>query len=328
MENTHLSSRNSLNSSLGASEFKRYAEGWLLDCEIRQHSARTLALRRLILEKFLWWLKQYEIGAVDTLTLRKFLAYITNGHKEPGGRWGNPKENQPVTPATIQLYHRHLRACLNWIVEEGGIDASPMAKVKPPIDRPDQIQPFTPEQVDAVLAAARRSKHPRRDEAICLFLLDTGVRVSEMCALKFGQLEMVTRSAVVEGKGGKKRSVYYGRRTAKALWAYLREEERTPEEPLFKSDNGKNIGEALTPNGVLQMLGRLASAAKIETIRVSPHTFRHTFAVWFLRDGGNQFTLMSLLGHTDVKMTQRYVAFAQADIASQHRQHSPVDRMK
>ena len=89
-----------------------------------------------------------------------------------------------------------------------------MAKIKAPIDRPDRVHPFSEEQMEAILTAARHSKHPRRDESICLFLLDTGVRVSEMCELLFGQLDIVTRSAVVEGKGGKKRSVYYGKRTA------------------------------------------------------------------------------------------------------------------
>jgi integrase/recombinase XerD len=63
-------------------------------------------------------------------------------------------------------------------------------------------------------------------------------------------------------------------------------------------------------------------------VRLSPHTFRHTFAIEFLRNGGNQFTLMALLGHTDVKMTQRSVTYAQADIAAQHRINSPVDRMR
>jgi integrase/recombinase XerC/integrase/recombinase XerD len=217
---------------------------------------------------------------------------------------------------------------MNWIVAEGGIDGSPMATVKAPIDRPDQILPFTQEQVTQILAASQKTSHPKRDYAICLFLLDTGLRVSELCSLKFGQLDMLAKTALVEGKGQKKRSIYFGRQTSKALWSYLREEVRDPEQAVFINDTGINAGHTMSRNGVLLMMRRLAKIANIPTVRLSPHTFRHTFAIEFLRNGGNQFTLMALLGHTDVKMTQRYVTYAQADIAAQHRINSPVDRMR
>ena len=309
-------------------EFKRYASGWLLDCEMRRHSAQTLQLRKFILNKFYWWLQYSENSTVDRLSIRQFILYVTNGHTEPGGRWGQPHENQPVKPATVQLYHRHLRACINWIVAEGGLDSSPMATIKAPIDRPDQVQPFTQEQIEAILTAAKQTSHPKRDTAICLFLLDTGLRVSELCSITFGQLDLLTKTALVEGKGQKKRSIYFGRQTSKALWSYLREEERDPAQPLFLSDGGIHAGEGLTRNGITLMMRRLAKVANIPTVRLSPHTFRHTFAIEFLRNGGNQFTLMALLGHTDVKMTQRYVTYAQADIAAQHRINSPVDRMR
>jgi site-specific recombinase XerD len=62
--------------------------------------------------------------------------------------------------------------------------------------------------------------------------------------------------------------------------------------------------------------------------RCSPHTFRHTFAISFLRAGGNVFTLKEMLGHTSLAMTNRYVAIAQADISKQHAQFSPVKTFK
>ena len=202
-----------------------------------------------------------------------------------------------------------------------------MARVKPPIDRPDQVQPFTNDQVLDILAAAKKSSHPKRDYAICIFLLDSGLRVSEMCSLTMADLDMPARSATVEGKGGKKRSISFGAQTTKALWSYLREYERHEHQAIFLSDRGLETGEALTSNGVLQMLHRLADRAELKNVRCSPHTFRHTFAINFLRNGGNQFTLMQILGHTDTKMTQRYVAFAEADVARQQKIHSPADHI-
>jgi site-specific recombinase XerD len=70
------------------------------------------------------------------------------------------------------------------------------------------------------------------------------------------------------------------------------------------------------------------NAKNIEATRCSPHTFRYTFAVEFLRAVGNVFSLQQPLGHTSLHMTNRYVALAQGDIENQHRQFSPVERLK
>jgi len=85
---------------------------------------------------------------------------------------------------------------------------------------------------------------------------------------------------------------------------------------------------SLTRSGLLQLIERLGIAAGIKQVRCSPHTFRHTFAVDFLRNGGNSFNLQQLLGHCDMHMTARYVNVAQADIENQHRRYSPADRIK
>jgi integrase len=310
------------------SDFREFFEGWMLDGEVRANSPHTQSIRRFVFTKFLWYCRHFEVEAVSSLTIRQFLAYLVRGHEQEGGRWGNPRETQPVKPATVHGYYRVLRAFCNWCVEEGLLALSPMAAIKPPIVRSDQVQPFTPEQIAALIQAAKRALHPRRDEAILLFLLDTGVRASELCGLRRENLDPVSRSARILGKGGKERTVYFGAKTARVLWQYLREEPPARQQAVFRADRGVRAGEALTPSGLLRLIRRLGQAAHIGQARCSPHTFRHTFAIEFLRNGGNQFTLMQLLGHTDLAMTARYVALAQADIARQHRHNSPVDRLQ
>ena len=93
----------------------------------------------------------------------------------------------------------------------------------------------------------------------------------------------------------------------------------------FCADRGPCAGEPLTRSGLRQLVSRLGKDAGIQATRCSPHNFRHTFAVSFLRNGGNAFTLQQMLGHTSLHMTNRYVALAQADIENQHRQFSPAD---
>ncbi len=313
------------NAVLNPSELAKLADGWLQAGEISQHSSSTIATRRLFLNNFLWFLREKKHTECDTHTVRAFLAYVTNGHKEPGGRWGKSHLTKPATSRTVKDYHGCLKAFFNWIVLEERLEASPLERIPTPIDRPDQIQPFTDEQVNTLLLAARSSRHPKRDEALLLFLLDTGVRVSELTGIQFRDLDSSGMRATVEGKGGKTRPVFYGKRTRKALFDYVRNDgNRDDDDPLFMSERG----EAFTRWGVAQIVERLAEAAGIQREHCSPHTFRHTFAVSFLRNGGNQMALMALLGHTNIQMTSRYVTLAQADVERQHRQFSPADALK
>jgi site-specific recombinase XerD len=314
--------------ALSVAELRSAAEGWLLDGDIRQHSARTQGNRREIIEKLLWFLDDQEFATCSLLELRKFLSYLSRGHEDPRGRWGNPRMKSQVKPRTVHTYHGHLRTFFRWLVDEGVIGQSPMESIAPPISRSDQVQPFTDAQVAALIAAAKSTTHARRDEAIVLFLLDTGVRASELCGILFGDLDMPARRCSVLGKGNKRRGVYFGKSTAKALYYYIREDAREPNDSLFITDRGETAGDPLTRSGLLQLIERLEKSAHLTGIRCSPHTFRHTFAISFLRNGGNVFTLQQMLGHTSLHMTNRYVALAQADIEKQHRQFSPVDSLR
>ena len=327
MANNPLPSRKLLSEEevLSCAELKRCSEEWLLSCQIEQHSNATLANRRLILKNFFWFLNHAELPTCGLTELRRFFAYFSTAHTNPEGRWGNPQEKTPVKPSTVATYHRQLKTFFNWIVSEGYLSVSPMDRIKAPIDRPDAIQPFTYEQIDALLGAAKRSRMSLRDEALILFLWDTGARASELCSMRFRDVDLHTRQAtIVEGKGGKSRTIYLGNRVTKALFQYLKRDKREPEDALFLSERG----DALTRSGLQRILERLEKEAGLTGVRCSPHTFRHTFAVSFLRNGGNQFSLMTMLGHTDLKMTARYVQLAQADIEKQHRSFSPADRQK
>jgi integrase/recombinase XerD len=71
----------------------------------------------------------------------------------------------------------------------------------------------------------------------------------------------------------------------------------------------------------------IAKAAKVKSTKCGPHTFRHTFAVEFIRAGGDVFRLQQILGHTTLEMTRHYVHFAKSDLREAHRKFSPVNRM-
>lgn len=143
-----------------------------------------------------------------------------------------------------------------------------------------------------------------------------------------GDINRHSERTLESRRGGKSRIVPFSRDTKRALYHHLNEREWEPDAPLFLSGRGKRAGDGLTRNGLMQLIRRIGRAARAAGARCSPHTFRHTFAIEFLRAGGNVFTLQQMLGHTHLAMTNRYVAIAQADIQNQHRQFSPVARLK
>ncbi|MBI3911912.1 MAG: hypothetical protein HY320_13400 [Armatimonadetes bacterium] len=168
-------------------DLDNHIQNWLLDGEYRQHSQRTLDARRRLLDKFRWFLRQQEAPACGAREVRAFLAYAGRGHEQPEGRWENPR----LRPGTVASYYNILRAFFGFLVAEGVLEAPPMANLRAPIARADQVQPFTREQANALLAAARKSQHPRRNEVLVMFLLDTGAQASEVCGLRFCDLHLV-----------------------------------------------------------------------------------------------------------------------------------------
>lgn len=314
-------------SNIPMAELETNAREWFYDQEARGHSPRTIELRKILLGKLQWFLREEKYESCGTPELRAFFAYLVRPPQPGKGRWGNPRLTVAMRPSTAATYHSHLRAFFHWLVSEEVVDISPLEKIKPPIARADQIQPFSAEEIEALLNAAKRSRHPARDKAILLLGMDSGMRATEMVSLKRRDVDFDEKCCTVLGKGNKRRKVYFGIRVRKALIQYINAERHEPDDPLFFADRGTRAGEPLTRSGLLQLMWRLGEAAAIRSKRCSPHTLRHTFAVEFLKAGGNVFTLKELLGHTDLTMTNRYVSFAQADIQNQHRRFSPADRI-
>lgn len=109
-------------------------------------------------------------------------------------------------------------------------------------------------------------------------------------------------------------------RTAQALWRYLSTRpEAQPDESLFITYNGREID----PTQIAKSLKTLGNKAGVKGVH--PHRFRHTFAIQYLRNGGDPYTLQLLLGHSTLEMVKRYLSLAQMDIDKAHRRASPVD---
>jgi integrase/recombinase XerD len=118
--------------------------------------------------------------------------------------------------------------------------------------------------------------------------------------------------------------VYLGKVTRNAVWRYLaeREDGEVLDAPLFLACPGR----PLNTNTLRRLIARIAERADVKA--AYPHKFRHTFAVTYLRSGGDVFTLQNLLGHSSLDMVRHYAKLAQLDVEQAHRKASPVDNWR
>ncbi|MFC1892937.1 tyrosine-type recombinase/integrase [Chloroflexota bacterium] len=188
------------------------------------------------------------------------------------------------------------------------------------------IEPLTPEEIAIILDAIDQKKESgRRNHVIVVLMLDTGLRASEVAGAKLKDFNPMEGCIKVMGKGKKERIVPVGTIVLTALSEYItyvRPEIAAPDcDSLFVSENSKPI----TVNALKLFFSRLAEKSGIT--RLHAHLCRHTFAINYLLNGGDIFSLKEILGHSSLEMVNRYLHFTKAQITARHREFSPIDRM-
>ncbi len=168
-----------------------------------------------------------------------------------------------------------------------------------------------------------------RNRAILWVLYDTGIRLSELCGLRIGDFDRKHGLITVKGKGSKERRIALGQNCLRHLLYYL-ERHRPDEEELAEwgsaGEDHLFLSETRTPltiNGVTLLFARLRKRAGITDKRISPHIFRHTFAIRYLVLGNDPFSLQELLGHEDMTTVKNYMHMNDETIQSQKRKYSP-----
>jgi len=173
------------------------------------------------------------------------------------------------------------------------------------------LVPFLSRQeVDALLAAPdQRTWSGRRDHALLLLAVQTGLRLSELTGLRHEDLHFGAGAHVrVIGKGRKERCTPLSKSTRAVLDAWVREPPRAEDQPLFPNARGGQ----LTAHGVHYLLHKhvAAASAKCSSLnnkRVSPHVLRHTTAMDLLQAGVDCSVIALWLGHESVETTQVYL---------------------
>ncbi len=278
---------------------QRLLDGMLLSSTIEHYinglyaenkSPNTIDVYHRRLKMFSDYIGDRNLSQIQPLHLREYL-----GHRSQG-----------KAPATVHQSYRVLRTFFKWCLAEGIMEHYPLQNIKPPKLDYKIIETFTAEDIKKMMDACSPQRFTGvRNKAIILVLLDSGIRSAEMINLSVNDIDYRLGIIKVKGKGGKERLVRIGSNARQQLWRYmlLRDSRnQRGEERLFLSEEMKPF----TKNGLDTIINKIGRVAGIEGKRCSPHTFRHTFSVSFLRAGGNVFDLQQLLGHTSLEMVKRY----------------------
>jgi site-specific recombinase XerD len=210
-------------------------------------------------------------------------------------------------PSTVSLTYRALQQLMLFLVEEGEVESSPMARMRPPIVPEQPVPVLTDVALRDLLAGCDgRDFVSRRDNAIIRLLVDTGGRRAEVGALTTDDVDLQSDVIHVLGKGRRSRAVPFGDRTGQALERYLRAragDRMAPRPELWLAEKGRG---PLTGNGIAQMLRRRGAVIGIPKLHA--HQFRHTAAHTWLSAGGTEGDLMRLMGWRSQQMVRRYGA--------------------
>ena len=161
-------------------------------------------------------------------------------------------------------------------------------------------------ELTMVLDAAKYSENPVASVIVTL-MLDTGLRVSEVCNLNLNDIDFEDKSAkVIGGKGDKDRIVLFTNRTLERLTAWLPVREnriKDDNEPLLIN----SIGRRIQPRGVQRLMDNLAVEARLPKGKLTPHVLRHNFATGLLERGADLVSIQKLLGHSSIATTRVYL---------------------
>jgi integrase len=215
-------------------------------------------------------------------------------------------------PATANQRYRSLAQLFKYLVEEGEIASSPMARMKPPSVPEIRVPVISAEDLRRLLAVCDgRTFEARRDTAIIRLLIATGMRAGELVGMRVSDLDRDAQVAFVVGKARRPRACPYGAKAAQAIDRYLRVRGRHTQASSERLWLGSKGG--LTDSGLRQMMERRGIQAGIPGLH--PHQLRHTFAHEYLAEGGNEGDLMMLAGWKSRQMLGRYGASAAAQRA-------------
>ncbi|MEK4884904.1 tyrosine-type recombinase/integrase [Bacillus sp. FSL W8-0223] len=271
-------------------------EEYLYHCQAKGFSEKTMKNKRQEYKQLKKFLKDKRgITELENITVYDLRAYVRTKHK------------QGLKPQSIVSMFKMIKAFFSWCEKEGYLKENVASKVELPKVPKAVLEGFAIEEVKAMIDAFSYKNYlEARNKTIIAMLADCGLRAMEIRGLKNDDVKDTT--ILVNGKGDKQRIVFISPALKRILIKYERIKRQHFEnvetsDHYFLSYMGSGISHVALHN-IIKEAGKRAG---VKGKRVSPHTFRHFYAVQCLQQGIDVYSLSRLLGHSDITVTQRYL---------------------
>lgn len=294
---------------------------FLSDREFKNVTKNSITTSKFHLEEMKSFFTDKGIVNVEDISpglVKQYLLYCKNVRKN--------------NPTTINSKIKRLKAFFNYMIEIHVIKENPFAKI-PLLKEDIKIEAFTDEHIKQMLGYFRKLKtrektyHAYRDYMIIVLLLGTGARVGEIANLKWSDVDFINSNMTLFGKNRETSSIPI----ASKLFAELAEYKVFVDQ-LFKERPSAVLatadGEPMTANAIKCVIKRLKSIMNFSDVRLSSHTFRHTFAKRYLLGGGDIASLQRLLRHEDPRMTLRYAKMWGTALKEQNEKFNPINNLE
>ena len=253
----------------------------------RRMSAHTLDAYRRDLEALQHW-SEAQGSTVDALDGEQMRRFVADEHR------------RGLSPRSLQ---RRLSACrgyYRWQLRHGRLGTDPSAGLKAPRAPRRLPQVLDADEAVQLVELPTDGELGRRDRALLELFYSSGLRLSELCALTWRDLDFASGLVNVMGKGNRERRVPFGRPAREALQAWQQETDGSASAPVFPGRNGP-----ISQRAVQVRIKQLAQRQGLFK-HVHPHMLRHSFASHILESSGDLRGVQELLGHADIATTQIY----------------------
>ncbi len=297
--------------------FNEYISSFLMECECKDLSEQTTEWYKKKLVAFGIFLRdKYSIDSPLDATKEHLKAFIYALKTD---------RERDLSVPYIRGFGRTLSVFYNYLESEYGIDNPSTG-----LTLPKMPQKHFPILTEADIAKLLRAPEKQglagyTHYSIMYTLLDTGMRVGELVSFKTSDINIEDGFIRVFGKGSKDRLVPMGKELKRALLKYKTIRPSNENSDIFFLNAG---GRPYTRGAVGQFIRRYGRREGISGVRVSPHTFRHTFATMYILNGGDSYSLQRILGHSTPAIVQVYVNMTAKNIIEQHKKFSPGDSIQ
>jgi len=305
-------------------------EDYVNDLKILRRSPKTISFYLRNLNMFIKWLKRHgHQGVLEDISLttaKRYILYLEDDHRKYQDHPYMPKQDECLSPYSIQGHVRTLKALSSWLYREEYFNESVLARLKLPKAPKLVIKVLTDDEVREILSAINfNTSAGARNYSILLLMLDSGLRLGEVIGLKIIDIDIERGRIRVNGKGSKERIVPIGSRSQRYMRRYMIHFRPEPIRPGIDNVFLNLDGSVITENSIRLIFKRLSVKCKIP--RLHAHLCRHTFGTNYLRNGGDVFSLQKILGHEDLATVKLYMHLVDADVVQKHKLYSPIDRL-